>query len=147
LFCSNQTSRVPPFFRVTQSFALNVEYQESMSWRFSHAMDKRIEEETFYHGSTGTPFLAGALAYLDCDFYRQIDAGDHVIMIDQVRDFRVQWAAGPLPVMGWVSKSELAPAVQRRLRVRKRFSKQVRNRGARQFDTWRPCQKQSRLST
>src|SRR5947207_10192254 len=92
LFCIHQASRVRATFAVARFFAINIlrADQESLSRRFSGPADKRVGGIAFRRGVTGAPLLDDALAYLECSVHRQIDAGDHVIVIGQVCDFKVQ---------------------------------------------------------
>ncbi|MFJ6675693.1 flavin reductase family protein [Actinosynnema sp. NPDC091369] len=103
LFCLRRDSRVGDVFESAASFAVNIlgEHQESVSKRFSGPVEERTEGVALDFGVTGAPLLADALAYLDCDLHRRIDAGDHVIIIGWVRDFEIRRAeARPLAFYG-----------------------------------------------
>ena len=41
-------------------------------------------------GSTGSPILEGAIAYVDCVIEAEHDAGDHTIAVGRVVDFQVE---------------------------------------------------------
>jgi 3-hydroxy-9,10-secoandrosta-1,3,5(10)-triene-9,17-dione monooxygenase reductase component len=94
LFCVHRSSRVRGTFEVAGAFGVNIlsEHQEAVSLQFSRPRDGRAEGIAFRRGTTGVPLLADALAYLDCDLEQQIDAGDHIIMLGRVRDYKVQRA-------------------------------------------------------
>lgn len=87
-----RSSGVRADFTGARCFAVNIlsEHQESVSRRFSRSADKFLDEVPYRYGDTGAPLLTEALAYVDCELYEQIDAGDHVIVIGRVRDFKVQ---------------------------------------------------------
>jgi flavin reductase (DIM6/NTAB) family NADH-FMN oxidoreductase RutF len=92
LFCIHHGSRVRTGFTGAGSFVVNIlaEHQEPLSRKFAGPVEHRSEGVRFHYGRTGAPILADAMAYLDCDLYQQFDAGDHVIVLGQVRDHRVQ---------------------------------------------------------
>jgi 3-hydroxy-9,10-secoandrosta-1,3,5(10)-triene-9,17-dione monooxygenase reductase component len=103
LFCVHRDSRVRAILKTSRSFAVNIltRHQESLSRQFSRSSDRRGEDTDFRFSETGTPLLADALAYLDCEVYRHLDAGDHVIVIGRVREYEIQSAAeGPLAFYG-----------------------------------------------
>jgi flavin reductase (DIM6/NTAB) family NADH-FMN oxidoreductase RutF len=52
----------------------------------------------WHHAPSGAPILDGALAWIDCDHERPAEAGDHYIVLGQVRalDVEEQQAAAPL---------------------------------------------------
>ncbi|WP_261566387.1 flavin reductase family protein [Frankia gtarii] len=92
LVCLKQTSGVGVEFAEAKCFAVNIlsEHQELVSRKLSRSTEKFLDEVSYRHGDTGAPLLTEALAYVDCELYERIDAGDHVIVIGRVRDFKVQ---------------------------------------------------------
>lgn len=92
LFCIHRASRIRPALTDDGPFAINIlaAHQEPLSRRFAGPVERRTEGVRFHHGVTGAPVLTDATAYLDCDLYRQFDAGDHVVVIGRVRDHGVQ---------------------------------------------------------
>jgi flavin reductase (DIM6/NTAB) family NADH-FMN oxidoreductase RutF len=102
LFCLHRSSRVRETFDTSRSFAVNIlaGHQEALSRRFSSPVQRRTEGVEFTRGATGAPILAQALAYLDCELHRQIDAGDHVIVLGEVKAWHIQSTAAPLAFYG-----------------------------------------------
>jgi flavin reductase (DIM6/NTAB) family NADH-FMN oxidoreductase RutF len=68
-------------------FAINIlaEHQEHLSRRFSTASEDRFVDVDWHAGASGTPILDGALAYLECSVVRTFEAGDHTVLIGEVR--------------------------------------------------------------
>ncbi len=58
-------------------------------------------------GVTGSPILAGALAWLDCRVEAQMDTGDRTVYLAEVLDARL---AQPTPPLTFKRLLELAPA-------------------------------------
>lgn len=59
----------------------------------------------------GMPILDGVVASIDCDLEREIDAGDHSIVLGRVRELQVEREAGPLLFFkGGYGRFEPAPA-------------------------------------
>ncbi len=69
-------------------FAINVlnERQEYLSIHFSKPREeKRFQEVVWHEGECGVPLLSGAVATFQCGLSRTVDAGDHRILIGEVR--------------------------------------------------------------
>jgi flavin reductase (DIM6/NTAB) family NADH-FMN oxidoreductase RutF len=68
-------------------FAINIlaEHQEDLSRRFSSASENRFLEVSWHAGASGTPLLNGVLAHLECSVVRTFEAGDHTVLIGEVR--------------------------------------------------------------
>jgi flavin reductase (DIM6/NTAB) family NADH-FMN oxidoreductase RutF len=68
-------------------FAINIlaEHQEDLSRRFSSASENRFLEVSWHAGTSGTPLLNGVLAHLECSVVRTFEAGDHTVLIGEVR--------------------------------------------------------------
>jgi flavin reductase (DIM6/NTAB) family NADH-FMN oxidoreductase RutF len=92
LFCVHVSSRARKSFESSRSFAVNILSQrhESLSRHFAGRADRRPGDVDFRCGVTGSPVLADALAYLECDVHRLVEAGDHTIVIGKVREYSVQ---------------------------------------------------------
>jgi flavin reductase (DIM6/NTAB) family NADH-FMN oxidoreductase RutF len=74
-------------FISTRSFAINIlaEGQEDLSLRFSSTAENRFKGTAWHPGTAGMPILEGVLAHLECAVVRVFEAGDHVILIGEVR--------------------------------------------------------------
>jgi flavin reductase (DIM6/NTAB) family NADH-FMN oxidoreductase RutF len=68
-------------------FAINIlaEHQEDLSRRFSSPSENRFIDLKWHAGFAGTPLLDGVLAQLECSVVRTFEAGDHTILIGEVR--------------------------------------------------------------
>src|SRR3954452_4816191 len=97
-FCAIKASSTWPVIRQAGTFCVNVlaEDQEALSRRFSQSDIDRFEGVAWSHGPSGSPHLAGALAYIDADIVDVHQAGDHEICVGEVRDLGVEREASPL---------------------------------------------------
>jgi flavin reductase (DIM6/NTAB) family NADH-FMN oxidoreductase RutF len=68
-------------------FAINIlaAHQEHLSRRFSSPAENRFIDVNWYPGASGTPILEGVLAHLECSVSRTFEAGDHTVLIGEVR--------------------------------------------------------------
>jgi flavin reductase (DIM6/NTAB) family NADH-FMN oxidoreductase RutF len=68
-------------------FAINIlaEHQEELSRRFSSPSENRFLEVDWHPGVSGTPLLDGVLAQMECSVVRTFEAGDHTVLIGEVR--------------------------------------------------------------
>jgi flavin reductase (DIM6/NTAB) family NADH-FMN oxidoreductase RutF len=74
-------------FISTSWFAINVlaEHQEELSRRFSSSSSDHFLELEWRAGASGAPLLEGVLAQLECSVVRTFEAGDHTVLIGEVR--------------------------------------------------------------
>ena len=97
--CPSKSSRSWPKLRDSGSFCINVlaEGQRWLSDLFARSGIDKFAGLDWRPGATGSPVLAGALAYVDCDLVEEHEAGDHTIAVGRVRDLGVLNAGqGPL---------------------------------------------------
>jgi flavin reductase (DIM6/NTAB) family NADH-FMN oxidoreductase RutF len=68
-------------------FAINIlaEHQEDLSRRFSSSSENRFLGLAWHPGVSGVPLLDGVLAHLECSVVRTFEAGDHTLLIGEVR--------------------------------------------------------------
>jgi flavin reductase (DIM6/NTAB) family NADH-FMN oxidoreductase RutF len=68
-------------------FAINIlaEHQEDLSRRFSSPSENRFLTVNWTRGIYGTPLLDGVLAHLECAVVQTFEAGDHTVLIGEVR--------------------------------------------------------------
>lgn len=68
-------------------FAINIlaEHQEHLSRRFSSATEERFVGVDWYAGASGMPILDGVIASLECAVVKTFEAGDHTMLIGEVR--------------------------------------------------------------
>ena len=68
-------------------FVINIlaERQEPLSRRFSSTSENRFIDVDWRPGASGTPILEGVLAHLECSVVRTFEAGDHTVLVGEVR--------------------------------------------------------------
>ncbi|MFD0433696.1 flavin reductase family protein [Streptomyces chartreusis] len=98
LVCIHNDSGELPVLRRTGAFAVNIlaADQEELCRSFASRHTRHSAKADTRPGITGVPVLSDALAYLECRVEREVDAGDHVIVIGEVVDLAVQREEGPL---------------------------------------------------
>lgn len=86
-----------PAFSACRNFAVNIlsDAQEEVSNAFASPTGRRFEAVSWHSGTTGSPLLAGTVAWFDCETHDTVQAGDHLILIGRVADY-AQTAANPL---------------------------------------------------
>ncbi len=97
--CPAKSSRSWPKLRVSGSFCINIlaESQRSVSDVFARTGTDKFAQLDWRPGTTGSPVLTEALAYVDCELVEEHDAGDHTIAVGRVRDLGILDAEhGPL---------------------------------------------------
>jgi len=74
-------------FVTSRYFAVNVlsEDQEALSRRFSSTAENRFHGVEWHPAQSGVPFLGGSLALLECAVTKVMEAGDHSVLIGEVR--------------------------------------------------------------
>jgi flavin reductase (DIM6/NTAB) family NADH-FMN oxidoreductase RutF len=86
LVCVASASSMWRIFAKASHFAVNVlgGHQRELSARFAGPAPDRFAGVSWSPGSTGAPLLDGVLAYLECRRYRDVEAGDHMILLGEV---------------------------------------------------------------
>ncbi|MEP6717084.1 MAG: flavin reductase family protein [Terriglobia bacterium] len=74
-------------FLSSSYFAINIlaEHQENLSRRFSSVSENRFHGIDWHPGEFGVPLLPGVLAQLECSVANTLEAGDHTVLIGEVR--------------------------------------------------------------
>lgn len=90
LVCIARTAGSYPLFSTNTHFAINIlgEEQRPISTRFASKDVDKFAQVEWRAGRTGSPLIGGTVAWLDCRTEQQIDAGDHLILVGRVLDFR-----------------------------------------------------------
>jgi flavin reductase (DIM6/NTAB) family NADH-FMN oxidoreductase RutF len=98
LFSLDRASTSFNAFVTGSHFAVNVLHREQMglSRTFATTSDTKFEGVSHDAWDTGAPVLAGSLAVLECDKVAVHEAGDHVIVIGQVRRLFCEEEGEPL---------------------------------------------------
>ena len=97
--CPAKSSTSWPKLRDSGSFCINIlaESQRLLSDVFARTGVDKFAELDWRAGATGSPVLAEALAYVDCELVDEYDAGDHTIAVGRVRDLGIlDGERGPL---------------------------------------------------
>jgi len=86
-----KTSTSWPKLRDSGSFCINIlaASQKPVCDLFARSGIDKFAELSWRPGVTGSPVLAGVLAYIDCDLEAEHDAGDHTIAVGRVRDLEI----------------------------------------------------------
>lgn len=92
LICIGHRAATHGPFSTAASFAVNFldETQQPLSERFASSHPARFEGLRWSCGATGAPVLEDALAVLECETWRRMDAGDHTVFFGLVKEARVR---------------------------------------------------------
>jgi 3-hydroxy-9,10-secoandrosta-1,3,5(10)-triene-9,17-dione monooxygenase reductase component len=100
LVCADRRSNTLPVIERAGVFAVNVlcEEQHELSARFALAGNEALRFEGLHcrSGPTGSPWLPGSLAVLDCRTVAAHEAGDHVILVGEVEAVEIDGERAPL---------------------------------------------------
>ncbi len=88
LVCLAQTAGLAPVFRRATRFAINILSieQEAISNAFARKDADRFEHVRWRAVASGSPIIDDCAAWIDCEMYEKINAGDHIILIGRVLD-------------------------------------------------------------
>ena len=97
-FCVAQSSSTWPRIRSSGSFCVNIlaEDQERYSRTFATRRTDKFAGVGWRPAPSGSPILAGVLAWIDCTVQEEHDAGDHLIVIGRAQQLEVDHEDGPL---------------------------------------------------
>jgi flavin reductase len=87
-----------PALEAGAQFTVNIlaDSQEALSRRFAEGLDERFDGVAWHADGTGHVLLDAALAYLRCDKWGEIPAGDHTVFIGRVISGEVNGDGKPL---------------------------------------------------
>ncbi len=76
-------------FTGAPGFAVNIlaEKQRELSNKFASRGADKFADTRWTAKSTGSPVFDDVIAWFDCEYFNQVDAGDHVILIGKVLDY------------------------------------------------------------
>ncbi|WP_327418345.1 flavin reductase family protein [Streptomyces sp. NBC_01233] len=97
-FCIGRTSRTWPLLRASDSICINIlsEHQQNVSACLARSGGKKFSGLGWSRSPGGLPLLDGTLAWLEGTVDAQHQAGDHDIVVTQVRDLGIVESSGPL---------------------------------------------------
>ncbi len=83
-------------FKNTKHFVVNIlaEDQEAISNLFASSNADRFSQIKWVEDGFGSPIIEGVAASFSCSTHQQIDSGDHIILIGEVRAFKNNPAKG-----------------------------------------------------
>lgn len=89
LVCISKSSQNLDVFTTTSAFAVNVlaEGQREVSQTFASQVDDRFAAVRWQRGPHGSPVFDEVCAWFDCATHRTVDAGDHIILVGEVKAF------------------------------------------------------------
>lgn len=93
------TSASYPGIRHAGRFAVNIlaQGQNDISNQFARRDTDKWQGIEWQESPLGNPVIAGSLHWLDCEIHAEHIAGDHLIVIGEVRALNLQEAAATLP--------------------------------------------------
>jgi len=97
LVCLDRRGRAWPVFAGAERFSVNIlaADQAGLAQHFASPAPNRFSSVAWTRGEASTPLLPETSAWLECATDRQIDAGDHVILLGAV----VRYGRGdPMPL-------------------------------------------------
>lgn len=97
-FLPDKSSTSWPKIRPAGAFCVNIlgAQQEAVCRTFAQKGGDKFAELRWRPAGSGAPILDGALAWIDCDLGEIYEAGDHYIVLGQVRDLEIGTPAAPL---------------------------------------------------
>lgn len=97
-FCPALASTSWPPIRATGRFCVNVlsEHQAELARRFAVSGGDKFTGLEWRHGPSGSPILAGAVAWIDCRVASEQRAGDHWLVLGEVLELDIEGGHEPL---------------------------------------------------
>ena len=82
-------------------FAVNIlsDEQESVSNQFARRGADKWRDVEWQASPLGNPIIGGSLHWLDCEIHAEHAAGDHLIVIGEVKALNLQQAAATQPLL------------------------------------------------
>lgn len=108
LVCLANSSSNREAFVNAAGFAVNVlsETQVAVSNTFARPAEDRFANIEWKTGPQGSPVIEGVTAWFDCAMYNQVEAGDHVILIGEVKAYE----STPAPGLGYARGAYVSPS-------------------------------------
>ncbi len=110
LVCLANTSSNYDSFAKAESFGVNIlaEDQIEVSNTFARPIKDRFAAVDWQNGPHGSPILEGVSAWFDCAMHKTVDAGDHLILIGEVKAFDHNVTPG----LGYARGAYVAPTAE-----------------------------------
>ncbi len=87
LICVNRSARAHPLIAASQCFCVNIlaVEQQALAEQFASGEPQtRFDGVAYRFGPSGSPVLAGTLAYVDCRLGEELTSGTHTIFLGTV---------------------------------------------------------------
>jgi flavin reductase (DIM6/NTAB) family NADH-FMN oxidoreductase RutF len=96
-----KTSTSWPKIAAVGSFCINIlaASQQELCRRFAVSGGDKFAGVPWRPAPSGAPILDGALAWIDCEHERSVEAGDHLIVLGQVRVLDIDTEQTPTPLI------------------------------------------------
>jgi flavin reductase (DIM6/NTAB) family NADH-FMN oxidoreductase RutF len=96
-----KTSTSWPKIAAASSFCINIlaASQHELSRRFAVSGGDKFAGVSWQPAPSGAPVLDGALAWIDCEHERTVEAGDHLIVLGRVRVLDIDTSQAPEPLI------------------------------------------------
>ncbi|UAK30768.1 flavin reductase family protein [Nocardia asteroides] len=97
-FCPARTSTSWPRLRQVGRFCVNIlaHDQQEICGQLARSGTDKFAGVDWEHSPNGSPRLAGTMAWVDCELEREVDGGDHTIVIARVTALSEHREAPPL---------------------------------------------------
>jgi len=104
-FCVTHHSSTWPTIAAASTFSVNIlsEAQSSLGRVFSKRGIDRFAGVEWSPGPFGAPFLSDSTAWLECEIYDQVPAGDHVMILGKIQHLEISKVSRP-PLMFFKSQ-------------------------------------------
>lgn len=91
-FCIDRGAQALSAFLDAASFAVHVlsASQEDLSNRFARRAGDRFQDLAWRPGALGDPLLDGVLASFECAKWQTVEAGDHFLLLGEVKNIEIQ---------------------------------------------------------
>ena len=89
LVCIGKFAASLEVFSNSEGFAVNIlsEVQKDVAGLFATQRADKFENTVWHEGKGNMPLIDGALSWFECERNKVIDAGDHIILIGEVKDY------------------------------------------------------------
>lgn len=97
-FCADNSSSTWSIIEAAGAFCVNIlsEEQKDICSLFAKKGADRFLTTNYHLSASGAPIISGILAWIDCSIVAALPAGDHVIVLGQVRDMEIVSKGNPL---------------------------------------------------
>ncbi|WP_040825323.1 flavin reductase family protein [Nocardia jiangxiensis] len=97
-FLVDRSSSTLPLIRAAGRFCANALAgdQDHVSRRFGTKGADRFAEVTWRPSALGNPVLDGVVAWVDCTVEKEVELGDHFMVVGRVRELQVESVKTPL---------------------------------------------------